>query len=121
MQFMKYFKIKTPNVVFEIYENEVVLINLDNGNYYSFADTAAEIFSFIEQERSKDEILNGIINKYAGKNAEMISSVETFLENLLNEGLIIREEKNIDNIPSQNKETTHKNINPGKPLFTPLY
>jgi len=117
MHSIYYFKINSPNVISENYENEVVFINLDNGNYYSIIDIAAEIFGFVEQERSKEEILNGIINKYEGKNAEMVSAVETFLESLLNEGLIIQEEKNIDNIPSQNKEATHKNSNPEKLLF----
>lgn len=116
-QFITYFKIKTPNVVFETYENEVVLINLDNGNYYSISDSAAEIFSLVSQERSKADILSGVINKYEGENAEMISSVEKFLEYLLNEGLIIREEKNIDTISLQDKETTHMKSNPGKPLY----
>jgi hypothetical protein len=117
MQSIINFKVKTPNVVFEIYENEIVLINLDNGNYYSITDTAAEIFNFIKQGRSKDEIINEVINKYEGENAEMVSSVDSFLENLLKDDLIIREEKNIDNIPSHNKETTHKNSEQGKPLF----
>lgn len=114
---MTYFKIKTPNVVFETYENEVVLINLDNGNYYSISGSAAEIFSLIVQERSKAGILTGVINNYDGNNKEIVSSVEKFLEYLLNEGLIIREEKDIDTIPPQEKETIQKNSNPEKSQF----
>ena len=72
MQFMIYYKIKTPNIIFETYDNEVVIINLDNGNYYSIKDTAAEIFSYIEQERSKDGIherdyINRIYFFYSGR------------------------------------------------------
>jgi hypothetical protein len=116
-QFLTYFKINAPKVVFETYENEVVLINLDRGIYYSISNTAAEIFSQVEQERSKAWILEGIINKYEGNTTIMVSSVEKFLEDMLNEGLIIREEKNIDAIPSLDKEKVNKNTIPVKLLF----
>ena len=106
MQSVINFKVNTPNVIFEIYDSEIVLINLDNGNYYSIAETAAEIFDFIQQGRSKDEIINKIINKYEGDIAEIVSSIDTFLEDLLKDDLIIQEEKNIGNVPFQNEETT---------------
>ena len=116
-QFIIYFKINAPKVVFENYENEVVLINLDSGIYYSIFNTAAEIFSQIEQEKSKACILDGVINKYEGNTPAMVASVEKFLEDLLNEGLIIREEKKIDASSSPDKEKVNKNTNPVKLLF----
>jgi Coenzyme PQQ synthesis protein D (PqqD) len=116
-QFIIYFKINAPKVVFENYENEVVLINLYSGIYYSISNTAAEIFSQIEQEKSKVCILDGVINKYEGNTPAMVASVEKFLEDLLNEGLIIREEKKIDTSSSADKEKVNKNTNPVKLLF----
>ena len=113
------FKVKTPNVIFEIYENEIVLINLDNGNYYSITDTAAEIFDFMIQDSSKDEIINKIINKYEGEIAEIVSSIDTFLEDLLKDDLIIQEEKNIGDVPFQNEETKTWNSEQEKSLFKP--
>ncbi|MGA2823713.1 MAG: PqqD family protein [Bacteroidales bacterium] len=114
---MTYFKIKTPNVVYETYENEVVLINLDNGNYYSISGSAADIFNLVLQDGSKTGILKGIISKYEGNNMEIVSSLEKFLEHLLDEGLIIRDEKELDAIPQQEKETIQKNSNLEKSHF----
>jgi hypothetical protein len=116
---MTYFKIKTPNVVYETYENEVVLINLDNGNYYSITGPAAEIFSLILQDGSKPGILKGIISKYEGNNAEIVNSVEEFIDSLLTEGLIIREDNMNENDtnPPQDRDSTFLNNNPGRSPF----
>ena len=116
-QSLIYFKINTPKVVFENYENEVVLINLNSGIYYSISNTAAEIFSQIEKEQSKSCILDEVINKYEGNTSAMVASVEKFIEHLLNEGLIISEGKSFDSSPSPDKEKVNKNSNPVKLLF----
>ena len=119
MQSVINFKVKTPDVVFEIYDTEIVLINLDNGNYYSITDTAAEIFDSITQDRSKDDIINKIINKYEGEIGEIVTSIDSFLKALLKDDLIIQEEKNIGNSPFQNEKITTWNTEEEKLLFKP--
>jgi hypothetical protein len=114
-----FFKIKTPNVVYEIYETEVVLINLDNGNYYSVTGTAAEIFNLILTDGSRAGIYKWIIRKYEGNETENINSVDSFIESLLNEGLILGDNKSYGTVPSKNNETTFLNTDPGKSHFEP--
>jgi hypothetical protein len=111
------FKVNTPDVIFEIYDNEIVLINLDNGNYYSITDTASEIFDFINHERSRDEIIKLIIDKYEGEIAEIVSSIDSFLEDLLKDDLIIQEEKLNVNVSFQDEKTSTWNGEQGKSLF----
>jgi len=115
------FKINAPKVIFENYENEVILIHLDSGIYYSITNTAAEIFSQIEQELPKAWILDEVINKYEGNITSMVSSVKKFIADLLSEGLIIRGKKNIDVCPSLDEEKVNISLNSEKlPFESPV-
>jgi len=111
------FRINTPHVVFENYEDEIVLINLDNGNYYSLADEAAAVLGFVEKGLTQDEILHEIFQKYLGKIEDIQSDINQFIERLQQEGLIISTEKIIvDNNHKHNAET-EPILNSQKPVF----
>lgn len=83
------FKVNQPSVVYENFDDELVLINLDSGNYYSFEDVGAYIWERIQECSSYAEIVDGISRKYLGDAATMENAVEQFIDELLEEGLIV--------------------------------
>lgn len=85
----KYFRINSPQVICETFDDEVVLINLDTGNYYSIDKVGAVIWSLIESGVDASAIVNGITQGYQGKHEDMVSAIEHFLAELQQESLIV--------------------------------
>lgn len=83
------FKVNQPSVVYENFDDELVLINLDSGNYYSFEDVGAYIWERIQECSSYAEIVDGISRQYLGDAATMENAVKQFIDELLEEGLIV--------------------------------
>ena len=84
-----YFKINTPKVILESFEDEIVLVNLDNGNYYSIDKIGEEIWRELEKGSSDSDISMGIRKKYQGNLQEIIDAVQAFIEELQKEELIL--------------------------------
>jgi hypothetical protein len=82
------YQISQPEVVFENFGDEIVIINLDNGNYYSIDNVAANIWEFIERGYNRIEIMNEIVKLYVGDLKTMQDAVGMFIEELHQEGLI---------------------------------
>jgi hypothetical protein len=111
------FKINAPGVVFENYEDEIVLINLDNGNYYSMTNEAAEIFGLIEKGLTQSEIIREILQKYQGNIENIQNIVNQFIAGLQDEGLIISMEKMIDDNSRKCDAETQPKLDSQKPVF----
>ena len=84
------YKVNKADVVSEKFDDEVVIINLDSGNYYSLEEIGFDIWSLIENGASLNEIVEWVISSYDSSNAaEMNSLVRKFVAELRKEGLII--------------------------------
>ena len=86
------FRINKPSVVYEKFDDELVLINLDSGNYYSFEKVGADIWGFIQSGASENEIIEKISHRYAGSLLTIEDAVKKFLRELKEEGLIVPDE-----------------------------
>jgi hypothetical protein len=84
----KCFRSKKPDVVFELFEDEIILINLGNGNYYSLQGTAAEIWNSIESGLSGEATADLLFRLYRGGRDEIKIAVDQFLAELVEEDLI---------------------------------
>jgi hypothetical protein len=78
-----------PNVLHEVIDGEAVLINLENGNYYSIDKVGAEIWSFMETGASAGQIIDILSSKYEGSRDEIETAVNALLVELLSQALII--------------------------------
>lgn len=83
------FKINKPAVVNEAFDDEMVIINLDNGNYYSTNKVAACIWAFIDCGAAGSEIIEGISHRYEGNPEDIESAVPRFIAELQQENLIV--------------------------------
>ncbi len=90
---MKNYKIKTPQISHETIDGEAVIINLDNGNYYSLDGVGADIWNLIDSGANTDHISELIANNYEIDKNESESSINKLIVDLLNEGLVMASKK----------------------------
>ena len=87
------YKINRQNVVFELFDDEVVIINLENGNYYSFNGAGIMIWKLISEEASLGEIFDLFRNKYKKKDPESLEvAIGQSITELEFENLIVEDE-----------------------------
>jgi hypothetical protein len=82
------FAVNTPNIVCEIFDNEVVAVNLDVGIYYSITGWSAKVWQMIQNGLSIEE-MNQILTKYCDDSANINESLTKFSQNLLDKNLIV--------------------------------
>ena len=75
------YRINSPKVIHQIFDTEVVIVNLESGNYYSISGSGIDIWRQLAANRARDEIL-----KSFDANAE---TVARFLDELAREELVI--------------------------------
>jgi len=100
--------INKPDIVFEYFDDETVIINLKNGNYYNINQAGTDILSFIEQKLSLAQIIAEMKKKYDFSFSYQFvdSEINKFIKELLNEKIIRREEfPHQENDPDLTKES----------------
>ena len=121
MSLSNYYQINLSSVVYEMFDTEVVIINLDNGNYFSFEGVGPEIWKLINKYFTVGEIIDWIRVRYDLNSVDDIVQVVTqCIAELKKENLIIdgdpEKENNIQQTVDQ-EDTPDPNIfNP--PLLT---
>lgn len=84
-----FFRVNTPTVSHETIDGEAVIINLDNGNYYSLTEAGSTVWDLIARRVSLAEICRQICEMYQGDCSQMESSVRELLAQLQQENLIV--------------------------------
>jgi len=84
-----YIRVNNSDVIFETFEDEVVLINMGTGNYYSIDGTAADIWGLIENGCALDAIVGYVSRKYRVDNKDIKKDIGEFISEIQNEGLIV--------------------------------
>jgi hypothetical protein len=83
-----FYIIDTSKIVFEKFEDETVLINLSNGNYFGIRNVGMDVLKLLEKGISKVQLLGILTNSYKKDQNEIDADIQTFLELLLTEGII---------------------------------
>ena len=76
-------------IVFEVLDQEVMVVNLDTGYYYSLEGTAVEIWQAMAAGATAAEAAETVMAQYAGARPEVAAAVEQFVAELLREALLI--------------------------------
>ena len=82
------------NIAHEIIDGEPIIVNLENGNYYSLDKTGADLWNLVEKGLDVPEIIDGLAKRYEGNRAEIETSVSQLLSDMKKEGLISIDQKN---------------------------
>jgi len=109
------FKVNIPTVTHEIIDGEAVIINLENGNYYSLSDVGSFIWGLFETGSSANEIRNQVLQTYQGDATDIDRSVRELLTQLQQENLIVP----VNGTASDHTQPAPANNNDEKQSFNP--
>lgn len=82
------YRIKTPEVVSENIDGEVIIIHLKYGYYYSLDTVGAQLWGWLEEGESHDTIQQRMVEMYTGDEAHIRQATADFLCRLRAEELI---------------------------------
>jgi hypothetical protein len=88
VQFAAY-RINTPRVVHQTIDGETIIIDFNNGAYFSADGVGAVIWEQVAQNASVNDIVHALTQCYAGDHANIEREVERFLIELQRESLIV--------------------------------
>lgn len=83
------FSINTPNIVCEIFDNEVVAVNLDVGIYYSITGWSAKVWQMIQNGSSIEEMAQKLAQYCSDTAPNINDNLVNFCQDLLEKNLII--------------------------------
>jgi len=83
------FAVKAPRVVYEVFDGEVVVLDLESGSYYSLRASAAWIFQAAARGASSGAIAAAFSPGGYGDPADARAVVAAFLDSLVTEGLLV--------------------------------
>jgi hypothetical protein len=75
-------------IVHEVLDDEVVLVNLDNGHYYMLQGTGALIWQAVSAGATVSETAAALQRRYTGSPAEIAAAVRGFVDHLAQEALL---------------------------------
>lgn len=85
------FRVNAPQVIHEAIEGEVIIINLETGNYYSVKGSGASIWEVLHSSTAID--LEGVVDALAPRfetpRAELEAACSRFVDELSAEGLLV--------------------------------
>lgn len=84
-----HFQPNEPKVIHESYDDEVVIVNLDSGNYYSVEKVGADIWAQILSGASRGDIVDNLVQQYPESEEDVAGAVEAFIDELVQEDLIV--------------------------------
>lgn len=71
-------------------DDEIVLMRLDNGEFYSLSETAAAAWRLIDGSRDRQALLEALTHEFAGDEDGIAADLDEFLLELEGAGLIDR-------------------------------
>ena len=88
------YRVNTPTVAAETVDGEVLMINLESGNYYSLRDTGAAIWDGVEHGVPTVAIAATLAQRLPG--ADTVALVDDFLAELATEHLVVPRDATAD-------------------------
>jgi hypothetical protein len=82
------YQVETSNIIHETIDNEVVVVNLDKGYYYSLRDTAAEIWTWLLDGISDKSIVQKLSKRYRIEASQIKDSVNDFILEMVKENIL---------------------------------
>lgn len=112
------YSINRDKVIFEKFDYEIILINLENGNYFSIRQVAQIIWELIEKGLDRSSVISTIAKIYNTTFDKIEDDLTVYFEELLKESLIDLTESTNKIFDSNVKDETIEKQN--KPYSKPV-
>jgi Coenzyme PQQ synthesis protein D (PqqD) len=83
------FRVNDPHVVHEVFDGEVLVINLESGTYYSLLGVAASIWQWLPQGASVQAITRVLAQLHFGDSDVIGAAVTEFVSKLAEQKLVV--------------------------------
>lgn len=83
------FKVNSPDVAWESFDGEVVIVNLQSGHYFSARGTGALIWRALAAGASRADVDALVASTFDAAPSEMLGPVGTFIDSLLERTLLV--------------------------------
>lgn len=83
------FRVNSPNVVDEVFDDEVVVVNLESGRYFCLQRTAARLWTLLAAGASTDEAVAAFAAQFTTPAAEIAEAVSALVGTLLENQLVV--------------------------------
>lgn len=90
---MAHLRINTPGVVHETVDGEVVIVNLDNGLYFSTDQLGTSVWGLLAEGTPTDAILDWVHDAYGDADPAIGADVTAFLAQLEHNALVVPVER----------------------------
>ncbi|MGB0383506.1 MAG: PqqD family protein [Ardenticatenaceae bacterium] len=106
---MTLFRISSSQVIEETIDNEVMIVDLESGNYYSLDKVGADIWHLIKmnEEASVRELVVSCAERYEGSHVEIENGVSQLVTELQQEKLIVAVQRNGSSAIPNGKMSAH--------------
>lgn len=88
MDLKQRYKIDKDKVTFRIIDNEAVILNLDNGYYYSLNEAGTRIWVYLNKQKALSEILTLLKEEYLATKEQLKNDLMEVIKDLEKEELI---------------------------------
>ena len=82
------YQVESSNIIHETIDNEVVVVDLEKGYYYSLRDTAVEIWTWLLEGISVQNIIQKLSKRYRIDTSEIEGSVTDFIHEMVKENIL---------------------------------
>ena len=113
------YRVNAPHVVSETIDGESIVINLQNGCYYSLRETATEIWSLVGPLGCAGAIAARMARRYPDAGPVVADQVSAFIERLCGEGLLVEAGENHDGAVPQGELARDDEDAATRPAFAP--
>jgi hypothetical protein len=83
------YRANEPAVIHQVIDGEAVLIHLDQGLYYSLNETGARIWSWLNDGRTRDSIVETLSRTTTTARDEIAAGVDDIIARLTSEALLV--------------------------------
>src|SRR5438105_1156804 len=82
------FRINVPTIVHDTIDDEVIIIHLETGAYYSLGGAGVEVWKLLDEGKPVSQIVHLVASKFSGSSADIEASVLDLLTQLEGEDLV---------------------------------
>lgn len=79
---------KLANISEADIDSEIVVMRLDNGEFFSLSGTGAAIWRLIDGERDRGSLIEAALRDFDGNDVEIASDIDILLTQLKEAGLV---------------------------------
>jgi hypothetical protein len=84
---------RISDLITSVIDDEVVILNIEKGEYYSFNKVGSEIWQFLETTSTFEQIIDYLISNYDIDKETCITETSEYLMKMINCEIILRSDK----------------------------